>query len=325
VLEAIFTVATLQSFRTTRLSDLVSFGAQRAVLAARVRRHDLIRLYEVELALGSRKVHLDGKAMRPLSKYFGGFNVVVFTPEDLSLPRGAPSDRRRFLDRSVFNLHPGYLALAGDYAKLLKQRNSILNQLAKRADNKLLDLLDIYDERLAELGMAVVQARLAFVAAIQPGLAEAFAAITQTTFHASVSYASRMAEASIEAFQAELVAGRSRDLVSGMTHVGPHRDDLVFELNGKVAGSYASQGQLRAILLAWKTAELAVIARAHGEPPILLLDDVSSELDPARNAYLFEHLARGRGQCFITTTHEGHVLLHGDRQDFRLVSGQICS
>jgi DNA replication and repair protein RecF len=325
ILEAIFAVATLRSFRTTRLADLVTFGAERATMAARVRRHDLTRLYEVELAQGSRKVRLDGKALRPLARYFGGFNVVVFTPEDLGLPRGSPGDRRRFLDRSVFNLHPGYLALAGDYDKILKQRNTTLKLLGKRNDAKLVELLDVYDQQLAELGMAVVQARLAFVEAIRPGLAESFAAITRTGFAAGASYASRAPDSSVESLREALVAGRARDLATGMTHSGPHRDDLVFELDGQVAGSFASQGQLRAILLAWKTAELAVISRAHGEPPILLLDDVSSELDPSRNAYLFEHLARGRGQCFITTTHERHVLLVSERYDYRLVNGRISS
>jgi DNA replication and repair protein RecF len=263
--------------------------------------------------------------VRPLSKYFGGFNVVVFTPEDLALPRGSPGERRRFLDRSVFNLHPGYLALAGDYDKLLKQRNTTLKQLAKHGDVRLAELLEIYDHQLAELGIAVIQARLAFVDAIRPGLAESFLAITRTGFVASATYASRTPQISVDALRAELVAGRARDLATGATHAGPHRDDLVFELDGRVAGSFASQGQLRAILLAWKTAELAVIARAHGEPPILLLDDVSSELDPARNAYLFEHLASGRGQCFITTTHQSHVLVASERRDYHLVRGRISS
>jgi DNA replication and repair protein RecF len=325
LLEAIFAIATLRSFRTTRLTDLVRFGAERATLAARVRRHDLTRLYEVELAQGSRKVRLDGKAMRPLARYFGGFNVVVFTPEDLGLPRGSRGDRRRFLDRSVFNLHPGYLALAGDYDKILKQRNMTLKLLGKRNDEKLVELLDVYDQQLAELGMAVIQARRAFVEAIQPGLAAAFATITRTGFAAGASYACCTPEGSADSLREELVAGRARDLATGMTHTGPHRDDLVFELDGKVAGSFASQGQLRAILLAWKTAELAVIARAHGEPPLLLLDDVSSELDPSRNAYLFEHLEHGRGQCFITTTHARHVLLVSERHDYRLVNGRISS
>jgi DNA replication and repair protein RecF len=116
-----------------------------------------------------------------------------------------------------------------------------------------------------------------------------------------------------------------KDLMTASTQFGPHRDDLAFTLDGHDAGGFASQGQLRAIMLAWKTAELAVLARVHGDQPILLLDDVSSELDPARNAYLFEHLANQAGQCFITTTHEGHVLLTRERANYRIENGQISS
>jgi DNA replication and repair protein RecF len=322
LLEAIFAIATLRSFRTTRLVDLVRFGSEHARLAARVRRHDLVRLYELELSVGARRVRLDGKAMRPLSRYFGGFNVVVFTPEDLGLARGSPGDRRRFLDRCVFNLHPGYLALAGDYEKLLKQRNSTLRILGRGGDAKLLDLLDIYDDQLADLGVAIAQARQAFLDAIRPALSDAFAAITRTGLVAGVSYVSQARGLAAE-LRLQLRDGRGRDLATGVTHVGPHRDDLVFELDGRTAGSFASQGQLRAILLAWKTAELAVITRAHGEPPILLLDDVSSELDATRNSFLFEHLATASSQCFITTTAAGHVLLARERADYRLEDGRI--
>src|SRR4029079_5554449 len=128
LLEAIFVVAALRSFRTARLADLVAFGAERAKLGARVLQDDMVRVYEVDVAPGARKVALDGKAVRPLARYFGGFNVVVFTPEDLALPRAALFARRRFLDRGVFNLRPDYLGIAQDYERVLKTRNAVLRQ-----------------------------------------------------------------------------------------------------------------------------------------------------------------------------------------------------
>ncbi len=325
LLEAIFVVATLRSFRTSKLADLIGFGRSTATLGARVLKDRLTRVYEVDLAPGSRKVRLDGKAARPLARYFGAFNVVVFTPEDLALPRGSPGDRRRFLDRGVFNLDTSYLAVASDYDKVLRTRNSVLKQAgqgtlgARQAE----ELLSVYDVQLAALAVATIAARQRFLQRLLPELSMAFAAITRTGLPATARYASKLAGASAAQIETQLQEGRARDLGSQSTQLGPHRDDVVLELDGHEAGSFASQGQLRAIMLAWKTAELTVLGQAHGDLPILLLDDVSSELDPARNEYLFEHLANLAGQCFITTTHATHVLLHRDRADYRIADGQI--
>lgn len=282
-------------------------------------------MYEVELAPGSRRVRLDGKAVRPLARYFGAFNVVVFTPEDLGLPRGAPGDRRRFLDRGVFNLSPDYLSIASDYDKVLRTRNSVLKQAAQGVlgDRQIEDLLGVYDAQLAKLAVSIIDARVRFVDTIQPVLASAFAAITRTGVTVHARYEAKLVGLPAEAIEAALREGRARDRAVQSTQLGPHRDDVVLEIDGRDAGSFASQGQLRAIMLAWKTAELTILAHAHGDLPILLLDDVSSELDHSRNEFLFEHLASLAGQCFITTTHSGHVLLHRDRQDYRVQRGSI--
>ena len=325
LLEAIFAVAALRSFRTSTLADLIAFGAKEARLGARVAKDDLTHVYEVDITAGARRVRLDGKAARPLARYFGGFNVVVFTPEDLGLARGAPADRRRFLDRGVFNLRPGYLTVTGDYEKVLKQRNSVLRQVGQGAMSRgrAEEMLEIYDQQLAQLGVQLAQDRIRFLDVIRPALLDAFAAITRTGLVAGARYVSHAAGGTAADLEARLREGRARDLATGSTHVGPHRDDLILELEGRAAGSFASQGQLRAIMLAWKSAELAVLGRAHGDAPILLLDDVTSELDPARNEYLFAHLATQAGQCFITTTSASHVLLAEDRADYRIESGRI--
>jgi DNA replication and repair protein RecF len=330
LLEAIYVVAALRSFRTSRLADLVAFGPEteaKAQISARVTRQDMTRVYEVELAAGSRKVRLDGKAVRPLSRYFGGFNVVVFTPEDLGLARGSPSERRRFLDRAVFNLRPEYLATVQDYEKVLKQRNAVLRMVGegRLPSGRAEEMLVVYDTQLADLGLAIVAAREAFLAALHDELRRAFEAIARSERVASVRYVSKLSGLAAADVIEQHRAGRARDLASQSTQLGPHRDDLAFELDRRDAGQFASQGQLRAILLAWKTAELVVLARAHGDLPILLLDDVSSELDPGRNAYLFEHLAGLAGQCFITTTHPGHVKLAADRADYAIKTGRISS
>jgi len=327
LLEAIYVIATLRSFRTSRLADLVSFSTHEATLGARVLKDDLVRLYEVDLAQGTRKVRLDGKAVRPLARYFGGFNVVVFTPEDLNVPRGSPGDRRRFLDRGVFTLRPAYLGIAQDYERVLKNRNTVLRQVGddaldrKRAE----DMLAVYDVQLAQLGVQVIEARQQFLGTVRTELSRAFASITRTGLVADATYVVRSEATTVDGIVAKLQQARMKDFATHATQVGPHRDDLVFTLDGREAGTFASQGQLRAIMLAWKTAELTAIGEAHGDLPILLLDDVSSELDPSRNEYLFQYLAQQAGQCFITTTAEGHVLLTRDRADYRIENGQISS
>lgn len=333
LLEAIYAVSALRSFRTSKLADMIAFGAETARIGARVLKDELVRVYELTIAPQGRRVLLDGKAARPLARYFGGFNVVVFTPEDLALPRGAPGERRRFLDRAVFNARPEYLAAVQDYDKVLKQRNAILKLAAQGAmmPARVEEMLTIYDLQLADHGLAIASARAKLVDEICVELAQAFTAITHGERRASARYVSKTAGATVDEILAHHKAGRAKDLATQSTQFGPHRDDLAFELGDRDmqtlrdAGSFASQGQLRAIMLAWKTAELAVLARTHGDQPILLLDDVSSELDPARNAYLFEHLALQAGQVFITTTHEAHVLLTRDRADYRIQNGQISS
>ncbi len=327
LLEAIYVVAALRSFRTARLADVIAFGAEQARIGARVVKDELERVYEVDVAPGSRKVRLDGKPARPLARYFGGFNVVVFTPEDLALPRGSPGDRRRFLDRAVFNLRGDYLPLAQDYEKVLKQRNTVLRMAGdgKLAPARVDEMLAVYDVQLAQHGIALANARAKFIDELRGELARAFEAIARTEPRAGARYVSKAAGTSEEQFVAALREGRMKELATSATQHGPHRDDVAFELDGRDAGAFASQGQLRAIMLAWKTAELALLARVHGDLPILLLDDVSSELDPSRNAYLFEHLAMLAGQCFITTTHESHVLLARERADYRIRNGQISS
>lgn len=332
LLEAVFVVATVRSFRTSQLTDLIAFGADRASIAARVSGHGMTRIYDLELAPGGKKVRLDGKAVRPLSKYFGDFNVVLFAPEDLQIPRGTPSDRRRFLDRAVFNRRVDYLPAIQRYELALKNRNAVLRRAGEGAvgGKQLADLLDVYDEQLAELGAAVMAARVEYLGELRPLLRAAFAEITRTGLTADVDYAwgdqlARTAGVPDPAAQREaLRSARGKDLGRQMTTVGPHRDDLRFFLEAHDAGGFASQGQLRAIVLAWKTAELELLGRLRQDPPILLLDDVSSELDAQRNRFLFEHLAPRAGQCFITTTHPGHVLIAAsERRDYRVSGGAI--
>jgi DNA replication and repair protein RecF len=326
LLEAIYLAGTLRSFRTASSQEIIAWGADEARVAARVERAGIERVYEVELGRHGKQARLDGKVPRSVSEYFGDFNVVLFAPEDLRVPRGSPSGRRRFLDRSVFNRQVGFLADAQRYARVLKSRNALLRSPAPPPQP---ELLDVYDAQLAEAGACVLGARLRYLAELAPRFAAAYEAITHTGLAAELRYQSdpafeRPEEAELQArLLAATTASRRRDLARRQTHVGPHVDDVVFLLGGHEARAYASQGQLRALVLAWKTAEMELLREVHGESPLLLLDDVSSELDAARNTYLFAFLDRIECQCFVTTTHRRHVRVSENRQDFQIVAGVL--
>ena len=333
LLETIFVVAALRSFRTAKLADLIAFGEPTATISARVIRSGLTRIYELAIEPHSKKIRLDGKSPRPLARYFGDFNVVLFAPEDLQLPRGSPSERRKFLDRAVFNHAPAYLVTVQDYEKVLRSRNRILRSIADGATpkNQADDLIAVYDQQLSELAATIIIARTTYLRELLPGFRAAFEAIARMgidvdlTYVASAELDNQWAGRVAETVLAALQASRPRDLARGTTSVGPHRDDLCFMFGGRDAGSFASQGQLRAVVLAWKTAEMELLTRVHGDPPILLLDDVSSELDPSRNRYLFEHLAQLAGQCFVTTTAASHVLIANERADYIIRDGEIVN
>ncbi|HUS65015.1 MAG TPA: DNA replication/repair protein RecF [Kofleriaceae bacterium] len=332
LLEAIYAVCTLRSFRTRRLADLIAFGRDEARLAAEVERGGSVRTYEVQLGPGGRRARLDDKLVREIGRYVGGFQVVLFAPEDLAVPRGSPAERRAFLDRAVFQRTPEYLAEAQAYDKVLKSRNALLKSMRERGTRDMA-MLEVYDQQLSELGARRMVRRARLIDELAPRLERAFEAIARAEAPASMSYAPQLPAAAgrvaleevslAQELARALVSSRTVDLARAMTMVGPHRDDFELSFGGRPAAAFASQGQLRAMVLAWKVAELELLTDAHGEPPILLLDDVSSELDPRRNEYLFDFLRSKENQCFVTTTHPRHVVAGTGRVDFEVRSGVV--
>ena len=328
LLEAIYVIGTLRSFRTRRLAELIRFGSEEAHLQAVVVRDQLERDCAVTLKPHAREVRLDGKPVRPILHYVGQFDVVLFSPEDLLLVRRGPSDRRRFLDRAVFGFSTAYLQEARTYEHVLKNRNAFLREL--RASSRLgprdSELLSVFDEQLAQWGARVVTSRCAFLDAIRPRFQQAFGRISDSAMRSDIVYLSQdrpMAGLSAAELLGALRKRRPVDLIRRNTTLGPHHHDFGFSLEDRSAAAYASQGQMRALLLAWKTAEMDLLADLHGEPPILLLDDVSSELDQERNRYLFDLLSSHTNQCFISTTHPKHVALADNRIDYRVAAGSL--
>lgn len=329
-IEAIYAVCTLRTFRPGKLRDLRTHGAEEGAVTADVVRGDLLRNYHLQFSERGRKVRLDGKAVRPVANYFGDFNVILFAPEDLQIIRGTPGQRRKFVDRAAFGWDISFLEIVQRYERILKSRNSLLKQSEGMVSGAASEQLAIYDEQLSEAGVKLRSARAKLLGEIWSPLAENYRAIAGGEGEITVDYLNSRGrnefstkEITQEEFLGDLKNVRRLDLLRGFTNVGPHRDDICFHLDGHDASTFASQGQLRTLVLAWKIAELSLLKERHGDSPILLLDDVSSELDSSRNAYLFDFLSSSSSQCFITTTHEKHVLLSRDRVDFTVRGGTL--
>lgn len=343
LLEAIYFVGTLRSFRTSDLSSLVHHDATGA--AIEIRADDPALGVDTELAVrierrgsGARRTATaDGKFIRSAAQFYGRIQAVLFTPEDLAVLRGSPSGRRQFMDRVLFGRDRAHIADVQAYEKLLRSRNHVLRQdhlAAAEREN----LLETYEAGLAEMGARIWTRRVALLDALAEPFAGHFAAIHGARGmtpgegdapHAGLAYAVKGDDAPVDQRQAMLAESllrcRRDDERRGGTSIGPHRDDLVVTLDGQPAGEFASQGQARALVLAFKLSELRASAQLRGHPPLLLLDDVSSELDPARTAMLFSTLAETAGQCILTTTDPSFIALpeRVDAARFRVEKGLV--
>lgn len=236
-----------------------------------------------------KKFYINSNEVKKVSEVFGNLVAVYFSPNDLKIVSGSPSDRREFIDTDISELSGSYYNLVQRYGKVLDQRNKLL----KTVHNKqmLEAQIDIWDEQLATLAGHIIKTRKSFISKLSKPALETMQFITNGKDTLKVSYVGARGETSEEIKQ-EILKSLSnnldRDMELGYTTVGPHRDDVVFELNGKDSKIFASQGQQRSIVLALKIAELEVFEAELGEKPVLVLDDVFSELDSARQKSLYE-------------------------------------
>lgn len=303
LLEAVYFLTTLKPLRGTRLQELVRFGAERAQVAADFDGPGGLRRAAVTIQAGGRSAFLDGKQQDRLDGYFEGRAAVCFSPDDLLLVKGGPDGRRRFLDRAAFNRWPALLAEARDYVRALRARNAALRGSSPEVEASFREPLVRAAARLLRRRRDLVhelapRVTLAFAEISGPGAPEALLAYRPAS---GMSVAGT--EEEISARLADILAHRlERDREKGYTSAGPHMDELVLALAGKGARLFGSQGQQRALVLALKIAEIENLRAALGRPPLLLLDDVSSELDPAKNGYLLGYLATLSAQAFLTST-----------------------
>jgi DNA replication and repair protein RecF len=319
LLEAIDYLGSLRSFRGATAADMVQRGADEAELAAEVHGQSAPRSVRVRLpAHGQREVQADGKRPRSRGSYLSAVQTVLFHPGDLQLAGGAPEQRRAFVDRILEHFDPTFASTLAAYVRALRSRNRLL-----RAERPERSAIAAYHEVLAAAGAIIGQSRARLIAEIAELASEAYRSIGGEAQQLGLSYEPRV-EPTLPAIRAALEASVDKDLARGFTAEGPHADDLGLSLDGVPAKRYGSQGQHRSIVLALKVAELHELTRRVGRVPILLLDDVGSELDRGRRTRLFALLSDLGGQVFLTTTQPELIEIAHEREDFGVEAGRVA-
>lgn len=299
LLEAVWLLTGGKSFRGAKDAELIRENAGYAVAEGETQgfgKESRIRVF-VGGQPGARKartVRVNGVDYGRAANAAGTFTAVVFDPGHLSLVKGSPEGRRRFLDAALCQLYPGYVTLLRRYSRLVTQKNALLKSYWQTPDAN--GLLDVFDEKLAESGAAVSAKRQEYLALIEPEITGTYRDIASGSETLAIQY-----EPSFEpekGLAPVLRESRARDIAAGFCTAGPHREDFSISIDGRAAKVFASQGQQRSAVLSLKLAEAAGAQKITGEHPVMLLDDVLSELDPRRQAFVLGRITSG--QVFIT-------------------------
>lgn len=297
ILEAIYLLATLRSFRGVGSAQMVRHGQKGYFVGGRVvaQGEREIKMY---WSSAERKLSLDAQPVRKLSDYFGALRAVVFCTEDLQLVKGTARARRRFLDLLLAQTFPGYLPTLQRYAHSLRARNALLKQ--RTTDET---ALESFSRELVQLGEEIARLRRELIPKLSPLARLAYRRVSNDAEELRLEY-----QPSIKHdFAVELAQSRQRERTYRSTIVGPHRDEVQLLLNDRSAAQFGSEGQKRTLAIALKMAQAEYITGLHGAPPVLLIDDVMGELDLQRRSGLLPLLERAhhaRGQVFMTCTEE---------------------
>ena len=295
ILESIFLSGFGKSFRTSKEKELIKFGQDKLMIEANFQKKD--RDGKIRIEIGSKKqIAVNGIKIKKLSELLGNINIVIFTPEDINILKDGPAGRRRFLDMMIGQLRPNYVHNLNLYMQTLEQRNNYLKQIKEL--NKPQEMLEIWDEKLAEYGEKVYLYRKEFVDKIINKINDIHKKITDEKEELKIEYISNCSNKND--YLNLLNERRKLDIIKGFTTKGIHRDDFVIYINNREVGVYGSQGQNRTVILSLKLSELNVVYDEIGEYPILLLDDFMSELDEKRRKNFLENIENT--QVIITGT-----------------------
>jgi len=297
VLEAIYLLATLRSFRGVGSAQMIRHGHKGYFVGATVisqGEHEIKMYWSAQ----ERNLSLDGKPVRKLAEYLGVLRAVAFCSEDLQLIKGVGRGRRRFMDLLVSQTVPGYLALLQRYTQALRSRNALLKRQVVDPS-----ALEGFSKELVVAGEEIIRLRRELVPKFAPLAAASYQALATKAEELRVSYSPSVKND----FGVDLAQSHARERSYGTTLIGPHRDELRLLLNDRAAGQFGSEGQKRTLAIALKLAQAEYVTAAHGSPPILLIDDIMGELDANRRSGFLPLLQRAhqaRGQVFMTATEE---------------------
>ena len=285
IIEAIFLCSLGKSFRAKKDNEMIKLNEENAIVEIEYEKSD--RDGKIKIEIGNKKnIYLNGIKIKKLSELLGNLNIVIFTPDDINILKGGPQNRRRFLDIMISQLRPNYMHILNLYLKTIEQRNKYLRQI--KEEHKDENLLEIWDEKLAEYAIKICEYREEFLNKIINKIKNIHNNITNGEEQIELEYITECDNK--EKYLQLLKERRKLDIIKGFTTQGIHRDDFVIYINKKEIKIFGSQGQNRTAMLSLKLAELQVIYDEIGEYPILLLDDFMSELDKTRRKNFLENI-----------------------------------
>lgn len=323
-LEAIYLAGNTRSFRTKQLKDLIAFGNDSAIVRASTLRGSIRKELQIQVSESARQLYINGKR-EALQRYLGNLAVFAFSPEEMGIIRGEPTERRRFLDRGIATILPSYLRSISQYNHIIKQKNKLL-QLAR--DSETPDMfrpqVEAWNHELVELGSLIHNSRLDYVDRLNRVLAEndqgraIFGAERITVRYRSQLEGKGDLSRYTELFRERLAVRLPAEMIAGHALIGPHRDDLEVLADGRELARFGSAGQQKSALFILDLAQVSIYNLVYEESPVLLIDDIDAELDRGRIEAVLSEL-EGRVQTFVSTSRRGVANRYRDRASIYLV------
>ena len=298
ILESIYMCSTSKSHRGSKDREIVRFGEDESHIKLNFLKHGM--KYRIDMHLKNNKtkgIAVNGIPIKKAVEIFGIINIVFFSPEDLNIIKNGPSERRRFMDMELSQLDKIYLSNLVNYNKVLNQRNKLLKDIAFSPSEQLMQTLDIWDMQLVKYGSLIIKGRKSFIEKINTIISDIHSRLTGGIENIKVCY---VPDVDVNDFEEEVRNSRQKDIKYKVTGKGPHKDDLIFLINDNDVRKYGSQGQQRTAALSLKLSEIELVKLVIKDTPVLLLDDVLSELDSNRQNFLINSI--GDIQTIVTCT-----------------------